>query len=255
MKDTNKIIIANWKMNPQTKKDAEKLFKETSLMLKKVKRTDVVVCVPFPFLYIKEKSKNTKIKLGSQDMFFEKEGSYTGEISPLMLKNFSADYVIIGHSERRKLGETNENINKKIIAALKTKITPIFCIGEKDRDNNGFYLSFIKQQISEGLSGLTKAQIKNIIIAYEPVWAIGSGATREATPSEFNEIRIFIKKVLSDLFDIKTANELKIIYGGSVNPLNALSFLKEGDAYGLLVGRDSLSVKKFGSIINLAENN
>jgi len=169
-----------------------------------------------------------------------------------MLKNFGVLFIIVGHSERRELGDTNQIINKKILATLQAKINPIFCIGEKKRDVNGFYLSFIKIKIHLGLNAVNKNQIKNITIAYEPVWAIGSGATREATPNEFIEMKIFIKKVISDMYDMKTANEIKIIYGGSVNPLNAESFLEEGGADGLLVGRDSLNPKKFGSIINLA---
>lgn len=252
MKDTNKLIIANWKMNPQSKKDAEILFKKTSVFTKSAKNTDVVICPPFPFLFIKEKIKNKSIKLGSQDVFFEKEGSYTGEVSSSMLKNFEVEYCLVGHSERRVLGDTNDQVNKKILAALKSKITPVFCIGERDRDANGFYLSFIKQQITEGISGVLKPQVKSIVIAYEPIWAIGSAAKREATPAEFTEIRIFIKKIISDLYDIKTVNDIRIIYGGSVNPDNAMSFLLEGGADGLLVGRDSLTPKKFGQIINLA---
>lgn len=248
-----KIIIANWKMNPQSKKEAEIIFKNISNSVKNLKKVEVVVCPPFPYLYIKEKIKNKKLKLGSQDVFYEKEGSYTGEISINMLKNFGANFVIVGHSERRMIGDTNDIVNKKILVTLKSKINPIFCVGENSRDANGFYLSFIKQQIEEGLKGVIKSQIKNIIIAYEPVWAIGINAKREATPSEFLEIKIFIKKVISDMYDIKTANEPRIIYGGSVNPTNALSFMKEGGALGLLVGRDSLNGKKFSEIINLAK--
>ena len=168
-----------------------------------------------------------------------------------MLKNFGTEYVIVGHSERRKLGDTNIDINKKIITSIKNSFIPIFCIGEVTRDANGFYLSFIKEQIHSGLKGVVKSQMNKIVIAYEPVWAIGSSAVREATPTEFIEMKIFIKKIIADMYDIKTANEIKIIYGGSVNPLNAGLFLKEGGADGLLVGRDSLNVKKFSSIINL----
>lgn len=249
----NKVIIANWKMNPQSKKEAEVIFNNLSKSLKNIKNIDIVVCPPFPYLFIKDKIKDKKIKLGSQDIFFEKEGSYTGEVSPSMLSDLKVEYSIIGHSERRMLGDTNEIVNKKILAALKSKIIPVFCIGERERDHNGFYLSFIKQQIEEGLSLVTKLQLKNIVIAYEPIWAIGNTATRVATPAEFNEIRIFIKKTISDLYGMKSANEIKIIYGGSVNPLNAESFIKEGEASGLLVGRDSLNPKKFCEIINLSK--
>lgn len=252
MKDLNKLIIANWKMNPQTKKEAEILFNKTSSFIKNIKKVETIICPPFPFLFLKDKIKNKKLKLGSQDVFYEKEGSYTGEISASMLKNFGVEYVIVGHSERRKLLDTNSDINKKMIIAVKNNITPIFCIGEISRDANGFYLSFIKEQIHSGLNGITKNQVNKIVIAYEPIWAIGSNATREATPHEFIEMKIFIKKVVADMYDIKTANEIRIIYGGSVNPLNAQSFLVEGGADGLLVGRDSLNVKKFSTIINLA---
>lgn len=252
MKGINKLIIANWKMNPQSKKEAEIIFKKISVSVKNIKNTEVIVCMPFTYLSIKEKIKNKSIKLGSQDVFYEKEGSYTGEISASMLKDFGVEYVLIGHSERRVLGDTDEQVNKKILATLKSKMFPIFCIGERDRDTNGFYLSFIKQQIIEGLLNVPKPQMKNIVIAYEPIWAIGSSATRVATQSEFTEIRIFIKKIIADLYDVKTANSIRIIYGGSVNPLNAESFIKEGGADGLLVGRDSLNPKKFSAIINLA---
>jgi triosephosphate isomerase len=247
----NKLVIANWKMNPQSKKEAEAIFSSISKGIKNIKNTDIVICPPFPFLFIKEKLKNKKIILGGQDVSFEREGSYTSEVSSSMLKNFGVEYVIIGHSERRRIGDTNSIINKKISATLKSKMTPVFCVGENKRDINGFYLSFIKQQLEEGLSGILKPQMKNIVIAYEPVWAIGSGSIRVAIPSEFIEIRIYIKKIISDLFDIKTANSVRIIYGGSVNPLNAESFIKEGGADGILVGRDSLNPKKFCSIINL----
>lgn len=253
MKEINKVIVANWKMNPHSKKEAEIIFKNISNSTKNLKNVEVIVCPPFPYLYLKEKIINKKLKLGSQDVFFEQEGPYTGEVSIKMLKNLGVEYVIIGHSERRMMGDTNNIVNKKILITLKSKINPIFCIGENVRDANGFYLSFIKEQIEEGLKGVIKSQIKNIIIAYEPVWAIGENAKREATPSEFLEIKIFIKKIISDLYDIKTVNELRIIYGGSVHPMNASIFIKEGGALGLLVGRDSLSPNKFSEIINLAK--
>lgn len=252
MKDKSLLIIANWKMNPQTKKDAEIIFNNISDSLKDVKGVQVVICPPYPFFFLKEKIKDKKVHLGSQDVFSEKSGSYTGEVSAPQLKDFGVEYVIIGHSERRALGDTNQIINKKILSTFKSKMVPIFCVGENKRDVNGFYLSFIKQQIIEGLFGISNLQIKNIVIAYEPVWAIGDGAERVATPAEFIEIRIFIKKVIADLYNVKIAREIKIIYGGSVHPENTEAFIKEGEADGLLVGRDSLKGKLFDKIINLA---
>lgn len=235
-------------MNPANSKSAEKIFFDISKNINN-KKNEVIICPPYPFLFIKNKIKDKKIKLGSQDVFFEKSGSFTGEVSPSMLLDFGVSYTIVGHSERRSLGENNLLINKKIISLLKSKIRPILCVGETDRDHNGFYLSFIKSQIEEGLKNVPKNQIKNIIIAYEPLWAIGKEAKREATPKEFIEIKIFIKKILSFIYGPKIVDEVSIIYGGSVNSSNASSFIKDGDADGLLVGRDSLLPLKFLDIV------
>lgn len=248
-----KIIVANWKMNPRSIKEAELIFKDLSLLVKSSKNSEVVVCPPFPFLLAYKNIKNKNIILGAQNAAVEFEGSYTGEISPSMLKSLNVSYVILGHGERRLLGETNSIINKKILNILKSKLSPILCVGESVRDVDGVYLTFIKHQIDECLVSYPKAQIKNLVIAYEPIWAIGKGAVREATPEEFTEMKIFIKKIISDMYDIKTANLLRVIYGGSVNSFNAESFIKLGNADGLLVGRESLSPKKFSAILKVAQ--
>jgi triosephosphate isomerase (TIM) len=244
-----KIIVANWKMNPQSLKEAGFIFKELSSLLKNIKHTQIVICPPFPYLFVAQNFKNKNIFLGAQNVAKDGEGAHTGEVSSKILKNMGVSYVIVGHSERRFLGEDNITINEKILNLIKNKITPILCVGENKRDHDGFYLSFVKEQIKNCLSGIPKTQIKNIIIAYEPVWAIGKGAIREATKEEFLEMKIFIKKVISDIYDVKTAHNVLVIYGGSVNPLNAELFIKGGEADGLLVGRDSLNPKKFEMII------
>ena len=225
----NKLIIANWKMNPASQKEAEKLLLSISKKSKTLKKIDIVVCPPFPFLFLFKKNKITKISLGAQNTHNELEGSFTGE--------------------RRSLGEDNIFINHKIITLIKNKISPILCIGEKTRDGDGNYLSFIEDQIKKDLNGFPKAQLQNIIIAYEPLWAIGKNAIREATPEEFVEIKIFIKKVISDLYDLKSAQNVRIIYGGSINAGNAKSFLEVG-ADGLLVGRDSINSNKFEALLD-----
>lgn len=249
-----KLIIANWKMNPQTQKDSDKIFGEISKAIKDFKNSTVVVCPPFPFIpNIKSKNKNKKIFIGAQNIASEAEGAYTGEVSAKMINNIGVSYVILGHSERRAMGEDNSVVNKKILLALKNKLVPVLCVGEKERDHNGFYLSFVKNQIHECLASVSKAQIKNVIIAYEPVWAIGSSASRTADVPEFIEMSIFIKKIISDLYDIKIAHSTFVLYGGSVHPENALSFLSEGNADGLLVGRDSLNPKKIAKIISIAD--
>jgi triosephosphate isomerase len=247
---SKKIVIGNWKMNPTSKKEAISIFENIKKNSLKFRKTDIAICPPFVFLPLLEKIKTTKVKLGSQNFHTEEKGSFTGETSLKMLENFNIFYSIIGHSERRAMGEDNSLINRKIKLALKEKITPILCFGEKNRDENGEYLNVLKNQIEESLTGVNKKEIENIIFAYEPVWAIGKDATREATPEEFNEVAIFTKRILLDKFGIK--NPPRIIYGGSVNPKNALGFLQVG-AQGFLVGRDSLDPKKFLEIIAFAE--
>src|SRR3989344_4526497 len=250
MSKGKKLIIGNWKMNPASLEKALRLAKEISKYSKYSRgKTEIVICPPFVFLSAISK-KIKKAKLGAQDVHFETNNTaQTGEISPLMLKNLGVKYVIVGHSERRMLGETNEIVRKKIGACLKHAITPIVCVGESKRDESGNYLSFVRTQLEEIFSGLPKTISGKIIIAYEPIWAIGKTAAREATSEEAEEMSIFIKKVLSDIFDAKAVKNLRIIYGGSVNPENSASFLNQRNIDGLLVGRDSLDPDNFKEII------
>jgi triosephosphate isomerase (TIM) len=245
-----KIIIANWKMNPGSLRDSELILKGISTYIKNIKNIKVVICPPFPFLFAFKKLKSNKIFLGAQNVSSMTEGSHTGEVSPRMLIDVGVKYVIVGHGERRANGEDNNFINKKILNLLKFKLLPIICVGESSRDNEGFYLSFVRDQIKDCLKDVPKAQVKNIIIAYEPIWAIGKDATRGATKEEFIEMKIFIRKIISDIYDSKTAHSIAVLYGGSVNKDNAFYFANEGEADGLLVGRDSINPKKFGAILS-----
>lgn len=245
-----KIVVANWKMNPQSQKEAEILFSKVSIGAKNMKNMKIIICPPFPFLFLSKNFKNKKIALGAQNVSKKEEGSYTGEVSPKMLLNMGVSYVIVGHGECRLQGETSKIVNEKILNLLKSKLLPILCIGESIRDRDGFYLSFVGEQIKDCLKGVTRSQMKNIIIAYEPIWAIGERATREATKEEFMEMKIFIKKIISDIYDSKIAHSIAILYGGSVNSLNAKLFTDIEGANGLLVGRDSINPKKFGAILN-----
>lgn len=242
-----KIVIGNWKMNPQTVKDAEKLFKEISTLTKN-RKEDIVVCVPFPYLSnLKKLSK--KVKFGAQNVYYEAEGAYTGEVSVKMLKSFGVSFCIVGHSERRKMGETNSEVSKKASSLLKEKIIPIICVGESERSTDHTYLAYVKSQLVESIAGVPKAQMKNIVIAYEPVWAIGKDATRVATAEECMEMVLYIRKVIADATDSKTAHSVRVIYGGSVHPENAKEFIVNGGVDGFLPGRDSLNAKKFLKII------
>ena len=249
-----KLIVGNWKMNPQSEKEAENLFNNIGQAVKDIKNTEVVICPPFPFITNLKKLKNKKITLGAQDVFYEEKGAYTGEVSASMLRNIGASYVIIGHSERRALGETNEIINKKLNSVLKAKLTPILCVGESNRTNDGAYLKIVKEQLSGCLDGIAKNQIKNIVIAYEPVWALSSTITRQdATPHDFEEMKIYIRKILTDMFSPITASSVRILYGGSANKDNAQSYLQIG-ADGLLAGKASLDAKNFASIVRTASS-
>ncbi len=249
-----KLIVGNWKMNPQSQKEAEILFKSIGQSIKNIKNTNIVICAPFPFLLPLKKLKIKKIALGAQNVSFEQKGAHTGEISTSMLKSVGVEYVIVGHSERRLMGETDEVINKKIIAVLKAKLTPIVCVGESNRSHDGFYLATVREQLSLCLSGVSKSQVKEVVIAYEPVWALSSTENRhDATPHDFEEMKIYIRKILTDIFGQTVASSVQIIYGGSVNKDNAEGFLK-ASADGLLPGKASLEVKNFTGIIQVASN-
>lgn len=256
MSNPKKLIIGNWKMNPLQIKEAGKILKELKPMIAGTKKSEIVICPPNIFFSdIKKILKgSSKIALGVQDAFYLPVGSHTGEVSAKMAALAGAKYVILGHSEKRQLGEGNYLIAKKTLATLKAGIIPVICVGERERDGSMFYLSAVKTQIEEIFAQVPKSALSKTIIAYEPVWAIGKDAVREATPAEFLEMAIFIRKTLSQMYDMKSVKNIRIIYGGSVNPENAESFLFEGGADGLLVGRDSLNAKKFSKIINTSEN-
>ena len=239
-------------MNPSSFKEASKLFSDISKSISGMKKIEVVICPPS--LYIEKLKKiSKKIPLGAQNSFGLDAGPFTGEVSADMLYSVGARYVILGHSERRELGETNLLINKKIKGAISKGLTPIMCVGETTRDDNHEYFNLVKTQVEECLNGLSKNAISQIIIAYEPVWAISTTiGHKDATPKDSEEMIIFIRKVLADKFGAK-AQLPRIIYGGSVNEKDALEFIRDGGAEGLLVGRASLNAKKFIQIIKKCE--
>ncbi len=247
-----KIIIANWKMNPQSLQEAKRIAGEI--------KTKAIICPPF--VYLAELSaKFKKMAFGVQDLFWENPpagGAYTGEISAAMAKNIGAKYAIIGHSERRELGETNEIVNKKIKTALKFGLKVIMCVGEKERDSEGEYLNFIKDQINEGLKGIPRKFFNppagRLIIAYEPVWAISSHkSTKADNPESALRTAIFIRRMLLPIIGDQLARQIPILYGGSVDIKNAEQFLKEGGIQGLLVGSQSLIPKNFNEILKIAD--
>ncbi len=235
-------------MNPSNTTQAKVLFDEVAKVLKDVKKAKVVICPPFPYLSIIN-NQLSLIKLGAQDCFWEESGSFTGEISLSMLKDLGCKYVIIGHSERRQfLNETDRMVNKKIKAALIKNIRPIFCFGESKKDKDqGKTQNVLKKQLENGLRKIIKSDVKKIIFAYEPLWAIGSG--KPCSPEEANVIRLFIKKIITQKYSRPIANEIKILYGGSVNSSNVKSFIQQGSFQGVLVGGVSLKPKEFIKLV------
>lgn len=251
-KNAKLIVIGNWKMNPRTIKEAEKLLSAVNKEIPRLKNTEVVVCVPYLFIE-KLKKASKKVSIGAQDAFYGDTGAFTGEISAEMLSSTGVNYVIVGHSERRTIGENNELINKKLKAVLGSGITPILCVGEWQRDEKHEYYNLVKNQVLECLNGVSKNLVSKVIIAYEPVWALSTTVDRrDATPEDSREMAIFIRKVLSDKFG-KDATSTRIIYGGSVNDKDAGDFILNGGVDGLLPGRSSLDYKKFSEIIKICE--
>jgi len=251
---TKKIIIGNWKMNPVSRKEAREIVNGIKKTVASIRKTAVVLCPPVIYLENLIGKKSGKILFGAQDVYWEEKGAHTGNISPVMLKEAGADYVIVGHSERRASGEGGETINRKIKAAMKAGLKVILCVGEKDRDSHGHYLKVLETQLKEALIKIPPRLADKLVIAYEPVWAIGKDATGVETPDGFMHNAIFIRKILSKIINKKQAMIVPILYGGSADAKNAESFLVAGGADGLLVGRASLSAKDFGEILKIAES-
>jgi triosephosphate isomerase len=245
-----KIIIGNWKCNPLRNAEALKIFNGIKKAAATSKKAETVICPPNIFL--KDMlSQKSDIKIGAQNCFWQ-EGAFTGEVSAKMLKSLGCKYVIIGHSERRKINkETNEEINKKIIAVLENKMIPIFCMGENKEDREeGRTFEILKNQIEEGIAKISGTDIPKMIFAYEPIWSIGSG--NFAAPALIKEVREFILDLLAKKTAKENLSKIRIIYGGSVNAENTLSYFEEAGMDGVLVGGMSLKPAEFSRIIRSA---
>ncbi|PIR72261.1 MAG: triose-phosphate isomerase [Candidatus Nealsonbacteria bacterium CG10_big_fil_rev_8_21_14_0_10_36_24] len=234
------LIVANWKCNPAKEKEAKRLFNS-------VKKTKAVICPPLIYL----KSLAPYVGLGAQNCFWEKKGAFTGEVSPAMLKNIGCQYVIVGHSERRRyFNETDEVVNKKLKSVIEARMIPILCIGEtqKQRDR-GETENILKKQIEDALNDISKFKIQNskLCIAYEPIWAIGTG--KPCDPEEAQKMGLLIRKIISKIYNRTVAQKTPILYGGSVNSKNGASYIKEAGLQGLLVGGASLEAKEFVDLV------
>ena len=242
------IIAGNWKMNKNMEESIE-LIKD----IKKHKleeNVEKVVCVPFTDLnVVKGELEGTDIKLGAQNMHFEESGAYTGEISPTMLQEIGVDYVVLGHSERRQMfNETDETVNKKVKSAVKHGIKPIVCVGETlEQKEAGKEKEVVKGQIEGALEGLSGEDIKDLVVAYEPIWAIGTGKTASAEDAE--SMCGFIRSIINDLYG-DLSESLRIQYGGSVKPANVKELMEKTEIDGALVGGASLKAEDFVKLIN-----
>ncbi len=244
------LIVANWKMNPVSQEEAKNLFNDIKQRIESA-TAEVVICPPFVYLPVLK-----GLTLGAQNCFYEDKGTFTGKISAPMLKDIGVEYVIIGHSEIRKMGETDEKINKRIKSALRAGLKPILCVGENyEQKEKGETETVLKNQLAGALSGVKDAE--NLTVAYEPVWAISGGdpyKTKELpTAEKVGKTHSYIRNLLADMYSKEFADNIRIIYGGSSNAGNAEDYLKNGKVQGFLVGGASLKPDDFSKIVKLAE--
>ncbi|MFQ5603064.1 MAG: triose-phosphate isomerase [bacterium] len=253
MKKRRMVIGGNWKMY-KTPSEAISAAKALKVKLINVQEVDVVICPAFPALVpVGNFLKETRLKLGAQNLHWQDKGAFTGEVSAAMLKDAGCEYVIIGHSERRHVfGESDTDINKKVLKALASGLIPIFCVGEKiEERRQGLTEQIVETQMRNGLKEVQLTHADELVVAYEPVWAIGTG--ENATPQQAEEVHVFIRRLLEDLFGAEIGNGLRIQYGGSVKPANARELLQQENIDGALVGGASLDASSFTEIIKGAE--
>ncbi len=239
------IIAGNWKMN-KTFAEAKSFAEEVKGLVPGSGKIDSIICAPALFLQnLVEVTEGTDVKIGAQNMHFEESGAFTGEISPKPLSEIGVQYVIIGHSERREMfNETDETVNQKTLAAFKYNLTPIVCCGETlEQRENGETMDFVATQIQKALTGLTDEQVKQSVIAYEPIWAIGTG--KSSTSQDANDVCAHIRQVVAKQFNEEVANAVRIQYGGSVKPENIKEYMAQPDIDGALVGGASLEARSF----------
>lgn len=246
------IIAGNWKMY-KTIKEGQELVNALKRELYNIENIDIVVCPPYTLLsYLADMLISSNISLGAQDTYWQDEGAWTGEVSPEMLKDIGCEFVIIGHSERRQFfGETNETVNKKIKAALSHGLIPIVCVGESlaQREQSKTF-DVLTDHVKNGLLGIEAKDALNLVIAYEPVWAIGTGKT--AAPQQAQEAHKFIRSLLGNLYNKEIADVMRIQYGGSVRPENTAELMRQPDIDGALVGGASLKGDSFSAIVKIS---
>ncbi len=243
------LVIGNWKLSPATFEEAIIRAKEYTQLSKKYTKLTIGAAVPFVFVSeLKKRTKNLCL-VGGQDVSVNTEGAYTGDVASSMLSSAGADFSIVGHSERRASGDTDTAVATKVKLIIDSGMRAVFCFGENERDEGGDYLNIVKTQLLAGLSKLEGRDILNVILAYEPVWAVGRKSNIAITPHDLHQMVIFIRKTLREKFSTSVADKVTILYGGSANPENAESILFEGEVDGFLVGRASWNKESMEGIL------
>lgn len=251
-----RLLIANWKMNPESAAEARALFSAIKRIASTLRNVETVVAPPYVFLTeLRHLYAGKRIAFAGQDVFWEEKGAFTGEISPSMLKDAGAKYVIVGHSERRALGESDETVNRKAVAAIHAGLKAVIAVGESDRDHaEGTHLTILARQVESALRNVSGKMLSRVLVTYEPIWAIGKSAEDAMDPEELHETVLLIRKTLARKYGKVSAMKLPILYGGSVERENAQSLLVDGKVNGFLIGHASLSAEEFGGILRIADS-
>ncbi|MEK7501824.1 MAG: triose-phosphate isomerase [Patescibacteria group bacterium] len=251
--NSKRLIIGNWKMNPITLVEARKIARRIKRVAPDLTKAEAVICPPSPFIAGCSPKKAIKnFHIGAQMVSYEESsGPFTGEVSAPMLRGLGCEYVIVGHSEQRKQGDTDAIVSKRMKAVLDAGMVAVVCVGEAARDEGGIYLEDLKNQVKNSFMDIPKKYVGDIVIAYEPIWAIGA---KEAMPPEqVYEMSLFVKKVFSDVFGVDNGLKVKVLYGGSVNFRNAVLIITVGKVDGLLVGRESVNVSGFVELLKAVD--
>jgi triosephosphate isomerase len=242
------ILVANWKNYPNSLPEAQTLMRDLSRQKLLYKKVSLYIAPPLTYLDLIGRSGKSFSQLAAQDLSNLEKGTQTGTVTPEILKSFGVRLAILGHSERRALGESSVDVSQKIKTALKVGITPLVCVGEISRDSEGEHFEFLRDELKTTLATLNKKEVNKIMLAYEPVWAIGKSAKEAIDPLELSQTIIFIRKVLSDLFGREAAESIPLLYGGSVEARNAKALMKDSGLRGFLVGHESLKAAHFKEI-------
>lgn len=249
------IIIGNWKEHPSSVREAKALFSQVKRKVARIPKVEFRVAVPFVFLYpLTDGTAKSKVKCGVQTVSAHAGGAHTGDVSALMAKSAGASFALVGHSESRASGDTDEIVNKKMLAALGAGLEVVLCIGERERDQDAVYLQFLTAQLESAFQGVLPRDLSKIAIAYEPVYAIGKSADFALTGSDVHEMVIFIRKFLTEKFNRSRAESMPVLYGAAVEKDNAHDLIVRGTVNGLLIGHASLDAEQFAQIGQLVRS-